>query len=99
MTIIKEELLALKEKYGDDRRTEIIQKVEDFKIEDMIAEENMVITISHKGFIKRSPVSAYRRQNRGGQGSMGANMREEDFIEHIFIASTHHYILFFTHNY
>ncbi|MBN1350694.1 DNA gyrase subunit A [candidate division KSB1 bacterium] len=98
MAIIKQELLELKEKHGDNRRTEIIQKTEDFKIEDMIAEENMVITISHKGFIKRAPVSAFRRQNRGGQGSTGATTRSEDFIEHIFIASTHHYILFFTNN-
>jgi len=96
MAIIKSELIALKEKYGDARRTDIIQKVEDFKIEDVIAEENMVITISHHGFIKRLPVSAYRRQNRGGQGYTGATTRDEDFIEHIFITSTHHYILFFT---
>lgn len=96
MAIIKEELLKLKEKYGDERRTEVIQRVENFKIEDIIAEENMVITISHRGFIKRLAVSAYRRQNRGGQGSTGATTRAEDFIEHIFITSTHHYILFFT---
>ncbi|MBN1154471.1 DNA gyrase subunit A [candidate division KSB1 bacterium] len=96
MQIVKEELLTLKEKYGDERRTEIIKSVEDFSIEDIIAEEDMVITISHSGFIKRFPVSGYRRQNRGGMGSSGASMREEDFIEHLFIASTHHYILFFT---
>jgi DNA gyrase subunit A len=98
MEIIKEELIQLKEKYGDDRRTEIIRNVEEFSIEDMIAEEDMVITISHGGFIKRFPVSGYRRQQRGGTGSTGAPTQEEDFIEHIFIASTHHYILFFTDN-
>ncbi len=96
MQLVKEELLALKEKYGDARRTEIIKSVEDFSIEDIIAEEDIVITISHSGFIKRFPVSGYRRQNRGGFGYSGASMREEDFIEHLFIASTHHYILFFT---
>ncbi len=96
MQIIKEELLELKEKYGDDRRTEIIGEVEEFTIEDMIAEEDMVITISHKGFIKRFPISGYRRQGRGGRGSTGSSTRDEDFIEHLFVASTHHYILFFT---
>jgi len=96
MNIIKDELLELKEKYGDDRRTEIIQSVEEFCIEDMIAEEDMVITISHFGFIKRFPVSGYRRQGRGGTGSSGASTRVEDFIEHMFIASTHHYMLIFT---
>ncbi len=96
MQVIKEELLALKEKYGDERRTEIISKTEDFTIEDMIAEEDMVITISHAGFIKRFPVSGYRRQSRGGTGHTGAATKVEDFIEHLFIASTHHYILIFT---
>ncbi|MDZ7331835.1 MAG: DNA gyrase subunit A [candidate division KSB1 bacterium] len=96
MQVIKEELLALKEKYGDARRTEIISKTEEFTIEDMIAEEDMVITISHAGFIKRFPVSGYRRQSRGGTGQTGATTKVEDFIEHLFIASTHHYILIFT---
>jgi DNA gyrase subunit A len=96
MQIIKEELLALKEKYGDERRTEIISKIEEFSIEDMIAEEDMVITISHFGFIKRFPVTGYRRQSRGGTGSSGVSTKEEDFIEHLFIASTHHYLLIFT---
>jgi len=96
MQIIKDELIALKEKYGDERRTEIIGKIEEFSIEDMIAEEEMVITISHFGFIKRFPVSGYRRQSRGGTGSSGASTRVEDFIEHLFIASTHQYILIFT---
>jgi DNA gyrase subunit A len=96
MQIIKDELQEIDERYGDDRRTEIITDYEELTIEDMIAEEDMVITISHRGNIKRFPVSGYRRQNRGGRGSTGATTREEDFIEHMFIASTHHYILFFT---
>lgn len=96
MEIIKEELRELMEKFGDERRTEIIAKTEEFTIEDMIAEEDMVITISHSGFIKRASVSQYRRQLRGGRGSTAAKTKEEDFIEHLFIASTHHYILFFT---
>lgn len=96
MKIIKDELLELKEKYGDDRRTEIIYDLEEFSLEDLIAEEDMVITISHRGFIKRFPVSGYRRQVRGGKGYSGAATADEDFIEHLFIASTHHYVLFFT---
>jgi len=96
MQIIKDELLELKNKYGDERRTEIIYDVKEFSIEDMIAEENVVIMISHNGFIKRFPVSGYRRQSRGGKGITGATTDEEDFIEHMFIASTHDYILFFT---
>ncbi len=94
--IIKEELLALKEKYGDARRTEIVYKYEEFSLEDMIAEEDVVVTISHKGFIKRFPVSGYRKQGRGGKGVIGSGTNEDDFIEHMFIASTHQYILFFT---
>ena len=96
MQIIKDELEEIKERYGDERKTEIITDYEELTIEDMIAEEDMVITISHRGNIKRFPVSGYRRQNRGGRGSTGATTRDEDFIEHMFIASTHHYILFFT---
>lgn len=96
MQIIKDELLELKKKYGDERRTEIIKNAEDFQIEDLIAEEDMVITISHNGFIKRFPVSGYRRQMRGGRGYTGASPTNDDFVEHLFIASTHHYILFFT---
>lgn len=94
--IIKEELLALKEKYGDERRTEIIYDYKEFALEDIIAEEDVVVTISHSGFIKRFPVSGYRRQGRGGKGVTGAGTKDEDFIEHMFIASTHNYILFFT---
>jgi DNA gyrase subunit A len=94
--IIKEELLDIKKRYGDKRRTEIIHSYEDFSLEDIIAEEDVVVTISHSGFIKRFPVSGYRRQGRGGRGVAGAGTKDEDFIEHMFIASTHHYILFFT---
>ncbi len=96
LQIIKDELLELKETYGDNRRTEIIQNFEEFSIEDMIAEEDMVITISRDGYIKRFPVSGYRRQHRNTRGSTGAIAKGEDFIEHLFIASTHHYIVFFT---
>ncbi|KAB2925128.1 MAG: DNA gyrase subunit A [Bacteroidetes bacterium] len=96
LQIIKEELLEIKEKYADPRRTEIVVKTTEFRIEDMIADEDVVITISHAGYIKRFPVSGYRRQSRGGKGVTGAAAREEDFIEHMFIASTHNYILFFT---
>ncbi|MBI3787820.1 MAG: DNA gyrase subunit A, partial [Ignavibacteriales bacterium] len=96
MKIIEEELAELKKKYGDERRTEVIYKAEEFSVEDMIAEEEVVITISHQGLIKRFPVSGYRRQSRGGKGVTGAATREDDFMEHMFIASTHNYILFFT---
>ena len=96
MKIIKDELTELNRKYGDERRTEIMIDVEEFNLEDIIAEEDMVITISHSGFIKRFSVSRYRSQHRGGRGSIGAVIKEEDFVEHLFVASTHHYILFFT---
>ncbi len=96
LQIIKEELLEIKKKYGDERRTEIVYKAEEFSIEDMIAEEQVVITISHGGNIKRFPVSGYRRQTRGGRGSTGATTKEDDFIEHMFIASTHDYMMLFT---
>ena len=94
--IIRDELLALREKYADERRTKIETQLKEFKLEDIIAEEDVVVTISHAGFIKRFPVSGYRRQGRGGKGVTGAGTREEDFIEHMFVASTHHYIMFFT---
>ncbi|MGH2569522.1 MAG: DNA gyrase subunit A [Bacteroidota bacterium] len=96
LKIIEDELTELKKKYGDKRRTEIVYKAEEFSIEDMIAEEDVVITISHKGFIKRYPVSGYRRQSRGGKGVTAAATKEDDFLEHIFIASTHDFILIFT---
>ena len=96
MQLIKEELIEIKERYGDERRTEIIHDYTEFSIEDMIAEEDMVITITRDGYIKRFPVSAYRRQNRNTRGSTGAVAKGEDFVEHLFIASTHNYIMFFT---
>ncbi|MCI0707375.1 MAG: DNA gyrase subunit A [Ignavibacteriae bacterium] len=96
MKIIEDELAEIKKKYGDERRTEIVYKAEEFSIEDMIAEEDVVITISHRGFIKRFPVSGYRRQSRGGKGVTAASTKEDDFLEHIFIASTHDHILIFT---
>lgn len=96
MQIIKDELIEIEEKYRDSRRTEIMPETGDFTVEDMIAEEDMVITISHTGFIKRIPVTTYRRQLRGGRGLMGATTKEEDFVEHLFVASTHSYMLFFT---
>jgi DNA gyrase subunit A len=95
-SIIKEELIAIRDKYGDERRTEIVYNYEEFSLEDIIAEEDVVVTISHNGFIKRFPVSGYRKQGRGGKGVTGAGTKEDDFIEHMFIASTHHYIMFFT---
>ncbi len=94
--IIKDELIEVKEKYADDRRTEIVFDTKDFTLEDIIAEEDVVVTISHRGFIKRFPVSGYRRQARGGRGVTGAGTKDDDFIEHMFITSTHNYIMFFT---
>jgi len=96
LEIIKDEMKELAERFGDDRRTELLPEQEEFEIEDLIAEEDVVITISHDGYIKRLPVSSYRKQRRGGKGVTGADMKEEDFIEHLFIASTHDYMLFFT---
>ena len=96
MSIIKEELLEIKEKYGEERRTEIIEDFTNLSIEDMIAEEEMVLTITHNGYIKRTSLSTYRSQRRGGRGVQGASSREEDFVEHLFVANTHSYILFFT---
>ena len=94
--VIKDELLAVKSKYADARRTEVIKEFEEFSLEDIIAEEDVVVTITHSGYIKRFPVSGYRKQARGGKGVTGAGTKDEDFIEHMFIASTHHYILIFT---
>jgi DNA gyrase subunit A len=96
MGILKQELEELERKFGDERRTEIVADQGDFTIEDLIAEEDMVITISHAGYIKRIPVSTYRRQRRGGRGLAGMGTKEEDWVEHLFIASTHDYVLFFT---
>ncbi len=96
LDIIVEELLDSKKRFGDERRTEIVESTEDIDIEDMIVEEDMVVTVSHQGYIKRNAASLYRIQRRGGKGKMGMTTKEEDFVEHIFIASTHHYILIFT---
>lgn len=94
--IIKDEVAEIKEKYGDGRRTDIIYAGDDFRMEDMIADEDVVITISHLGYIKRTSLNEYRLQNRGGKGSKGSATRDEDFIEHMFIASTHNYLLLFS---
>jgi len=96
MDIIKKELLEVKDKYGDDRYSSIEYSAEDFRIEDTIPDEEVVITISHLGYIKRTPLTEYRIQNRGGRGSRGSNSRQEDFIEYLFVATNHNYMLFFT---
>src|ERR1041385_5648064 len=96
MKVLKEELADVAKKYGDERRTEITSDEGEFTIEDLIAEEEMVVTISHSGYIKRTSVSTYKRQRRGGRGNNGAALKEEDFVEHLFIASTHDYVLVFT---
>ncbi|HCR16810.1 MAG TPA: DNA gyrase subunit A [Candidatus Latescibacteria bacterium] len=96
MGLIKTDLLEIKRKYGDRRRSEIVLSGSEFNVEDLIAEEDMVITISHTGYIKRMPVTAYRQQRRGGRGVAGMQIKDEDFVEHLFIASTHSYILFLT---
>jgi DNA gyrase subunit A len=98
MKIIKDELLEVKEKYGDKRRTIIIPNAEEFNPEDFYADEEMVITISHMGYIKRTPLTEFRRQNRGGTGAKGGSTRDEDFIEHLYIATMHNTMLFFTRN-
>lgn len=94
--IIKNELLVVKEKYGDERKTTIERTADDFKIEDIIADDAVVVTISHLNYIKRTNLSEYRRQSRGGKGSKGSDARDEDFIEQIFVATNHNYMLFFT---
>ena len=96
MAILKEELAEVVARFGDDRRTEIIADQGEFSVEDLIAEEDMVITISHTGYIKRIPVSTYRRQRRGGRGLAGMGTKEDDWVEHLFIASTHDYLMFFS---
>ena len=96
MQIIKDELLEIKEKYGDERRSEIVYASEEFNPEDFYADDDMVITISHMGYIKRTPLAEYRTQNRGGVGAKGGATRDEDFIEHIYVASMHNTMLFFT---
>ncbi|MCJ8211124.1 DNA gyrase subunit A [Mucilaginibacter sp. RS28] len=96
MQIIKDELAEILEKYGDERRTEIVHSAAEMQTEDFIEDEAVVITISHEGYIKRTPLTEYRRQARGGKGALGSNSRDEDFIEHLLVASNHNYMLFFT---
>lgn len=96
MKIIKDELLEVKDKYGDERRSTIVHSAEDMRMEDFIEDEEIVITISHESYVKRTPLTEYRRQGRGGKGSLGSTTRDEDFTEHIIIASAHNYMLFFT---
>jgi DNA gyrase subunit A len=94
--IIKEEIEEILDRHGDERRTEILEETGEFNMEDLIAEEDMVVTISHEGYIKRNPISLYRAQRRGGKGMTGVRPKEEDFVEHLFVASSHDYLLFFT---
>ena len=94
--LIREELLEIRGRYADERRTEIVPGEGDIDLEDLIAEEEMVISISNGGYVKRLPVSTYRAQGRGGKGLRGVRLKDDDYIEHLFIASTHHYLLFFT---
>ncbi|MCX5908914.1 MAG: DNA gyrase subunit A, partial [Deltaproteobacteria bacterium] len=96
LNMIIEELAEIKERYGDERRTQIIEEAKEINLEDLIVEEDMVVTISHSGYIKRNPISLYRSQRRGGRGKMGMTTKEEDFVEQLFVASTHNFILFFT---
>lgn len=96
MEIIKNELAEVKQKYGDEPKTRIEYTAKDFRIEDTIADESLVITISHMGYIKRTPLVEYKRQNRGGRGTRGSDIRDEDFLEHLYIATAHNYLLFFT---
>jgi DNA gyrase subunit A len=94
--VIVAELKEIDKSYGDERRTQIVDRVEEIKLEDLIKDEEMAITVSHAGYVKRTPVDVYRHQSRGGKGRIGARTREEDFVEHLFVASTHTYILLFT---
>lgn len=96
MQVVKDELIEIKEKYGDERRSEIVYATENFNAEDFYADEQMIITISHMGYIKRTPLADFRAQNRGGVGAKGSDTRDEDFIEYIYPASMHNYMLFFT---
>src|SRR6185436_13852687 len=96
MDIVREDTIEMKEKYGDDRRTEITGEVSEFNMDKLIAQEDVVVSVSHEGYIKRLPVDTYRAQGRGGRGIKGTESREGDFVEHLFVANTHDYLLFFT---
>lgn len=96
MQIIKDELVEIREKYGDERKTDVVYAADDQRMEDLIADEDVVVTISRMGYIKRTPLAEYRAQNRGGRGSRGSTTRDEDFVEHLFVVNTHAYLLFFT---
>lgn len=96
MQVVKDELIEIKDKYGDERKTQIIYSSEEFNAEDFYADDEMIITISHLGYIKRTPLTEFRAQNRGGVGAKGSDTRDEDFIEYIYPASMHNYMLFFT---
>lgn len=96
MQIIKDELIEINEKYGDERKTDVVYAADDQRMEDLIADEDVVVTISRMGYIKRTPLAEYRAQNRGGRGSRGSATRDEDFVEHLFVVNTHAYLLFFT---
>ncbi len=96
LSVVREEIIAVKEKHGDERRTDILDEEGEFNVEDLIADENMVVTVSNEGYIKRLPVSTYRKQKRGGRGVSGMDTKEEDFVKDLFIASAHQYMLFFT---
>ncbi len=96
MDILKDELMNIREKYGDETRTEIVYSADDFKIEDTIPDEEVVVTISHLGYIKRTPLTEYRTQHRGGRGARGSDIRNDDFVKYLFVATNHNYMLFFT---
>src|SRR5207237_6585163 len=96
LDIIREDTIEMKEKYGDERRTEITGEVSEFNMDKLIAQEDVVVTVSHDGYIKRLPVDTYRAQGRGGRGIRGSGAKEGDFVEHLFVANTHDYLLFFT---
>jgi DNA gyrase subunit A len=96
MDVIREDIFEIKEKYGDKRRTKFIGKAEQLDVEDLIAEEEVIVTVSHEGYIKRMPIDTYRKQARGGMGIVGSDTKEGDFLEHLFVASTHDYLLIFT---
>jgi DNA gyrase subunit A len=96
MELIVEEMREIKKSFSDARRTQILDQAEEISVEELIPEEEMVVTLTHTGYVKRSPLAVYRSQHRGGKGRTGMTMRDEDFVEHLFVASTHDYFLIFT---